>query len=848
MRELLRRLSYLMGRRRFEDELDVEFQFHLDARADELEAKGMTRQAATAQARREFGPAATAGEQTRSAWQFRRIEDLASDLRYAARGFRRNPAFAVTAIACLALAIGVNTTIFSLTAEALFSQPSARDPESLMAIRLGGNSHAEQKVWRFLRDAAIFEGVAGENEEIETNWRHGDSSERLFAFRTTPNFFDVTRIPVAIGRAPSRSESAVVLSWNLWQSRFGGDPRVTGGNMILDGHVYEIAGVLPRDHRTLIGFGFSPDLYLNAADEKTSVALFVRLPAGMSRAEARARLASTAAQLDARLASSVSVTAISGLDRFGHDPEVMVVAGFFAMLLIGVGLVLLIACANVASMLLARASSRSHEIAIRLSIGAGRGRLVRQLLAESLLLAACGTIAGLAMNVGLTSLLSRIRLQLPIPIQYHIQPDWRLLVYSAAVGALTCIAAGLIPALQATRSVGAALHPGSRQIGGRSRLRNTLVVVQVAVSVVLLTSATLFLRNLAKASTMNPGFDLDHTVWALMRLVPESYPSTAKTGALVARALDELRGLPGVEAASIARVVPLNNNMQVGTELLPDGGSPVHVNFRMNYVGGDYFRAMRIPLLAGREFAPADRDAAVVNEAMARRLFGGSNPVGHTIRWGNRTIAVVGLARNSKYFTLGEDDQPAFYQPYLDVREQTLNFLVRASGRPEAVLQPLAAALGELDRSAAVEVKPMSQAMSFALLPSRAGAAILGSIGLLGLALAAIGLYGALLYSVSRRIREIGVRVALGASTGRILRMVAGQGAALSATGIAIGTAISVVAVRPLSMFLTPEVRTGDPSTFVMVAAALMAVSLVATAGPAIRALRVDPATALRHE
>jgi len=851
MNGLLNRISYLLGRRRFDEDLDAEFQCHIEARADELEAAGMVRNAALAQARREFGPRALASEETRSAWQFRRVEELAADLRYAARGFRRDPAFAFTAIACLALAIGANTTIFSVAMEALFSQPSVRDANAIIAIRAGGSSHAQQPTWRFLRDAHIFDGIAGENEEIETNWRHGDRTERLFAVRMTDNFFDVTGIPVALGRPPARGESdAVVLSYILWQRGFNSDPAVVGRSMMLDGRPFNIVGVLPRDHRTVTGFGFSPELYVPVVREDTRVALYARMPQGMTRGIARERLAVTLSQLDKDLARNIEVTAVSGIERLGSN-SIAPVAAFFGMLMVVVGLVLLIACANVASMLLARAAARSHEIAVRLSIGAGRGRLLRQLLAESLLLAAAGTAAGLGLNLGLTAFLSNIRLPLPIPIQFQIRPDWRLLAYSIAVAVCTCVAAGLVPALQATRTgVGAALQPGTRQAGGRSRLRSALVIAQVTASVVLLSAGTLFLRNLLQASTTNPGFDIQHTVWGLMRLVPESYTAPEKSRAVVTAALDRLRALPGVDSVTVAKVVPLNGNETTGTEVRPDGGTPVNVEFRFNHVGADYFRVMQIPLLAGREFTASERGVGIVNEAFARRVFGRGDAVGHTMVWGKQTITIVGVAKNSKYFTLGEHDKPAFYAPYFTMGEpaMTLNFLVRASGRPESVVPAITKALGGLDTTAAVEVKPMSQAMVFALLPSRAGAAILGSVGLLGLALAAIGLYGALLYSVTRRAREIGVRVALGATPSRILRLVTAQGAFLSGSGIVIGTAISVLAVRPLALFLTPEVKPGDASTFVIVAVALTAVAIVSIAGPAIRALRLDPATALRHE
>jgi predicted permease len=851
--ELRRRLSYLFGRSRFERELDAELQFHLETRAEELQATGLTRHAALAQARREFGSTARITEETRSAWQFRRLEDLAADLRYAARGLRRNRAFSLTAVACLALAIGANTTIFSITAEALFSRPSIRDPRSVVAIRLGGNSHATQGTWRFLRDARIFDGLAGENEEVETNWRRPGATERLSAVKVTANFFEVTGIPVAIGRPLANGESdAVVLSHGLWMRGFGGSPGAVGEKMILDGRVFTIAGVLPRDHRTVTGFGFSPELYVPVTDTNTVVALYARLPAGMNRAIARGRLESACRQFDPELARHIEINAVTGMERFSQGSQTLTVAAFFGMLLIVVGLVLLIACANVASMLLARAAGRGQEIAIRLSIGAGRGRLVRQLLAETLLLALCGTAAGLALNIALTTLLSRVRLVLPVPIQYQIRPDWRLLTYSTAVALGTCVAAGLVPALKATRiGIDAALKHDARQVGGRWTLRNALVVGQVAVSVVLLSAGLLFLRNLVSASTASPGFDLEHTLWGYMRLVPESYSDPAKTRAVVAAALDRLRALPGVDSATVARIVPLNDNFTMGIELRPDGANqPVHVRFRMNYVGADYFRVMQIPLRAGRAFEPSDRQVAIINENMARRLFGDRDPVGRTLRWEAGNIVVVGVARNSKYFTLGEENMSAYYAPYWEMPQprSTLHFLVRAAGHPEPLVPAVASTLRALDPTAAIETKPMSKALVFALLPSRVGAAVLGSVGLLGLALASIGLYGALLYSVSRRMREIGLRVALGASPASVLRLVLTHSAGLAGAGIALGIALAVFAVRPLALFLTPEIHPGDPSTFVIVAVTLSAVAVAATVAPALRALRVDPLTALRHE
>jgi predicted permease len=322
--------------------------------------------------------------------------------------------------------------------------------------------------------------------------------------------------------------------------------------------------------------------------------------------------------------------------------------------------------------------------------------------------------------------------------------------------------------------------------------------------------------------------------------------------AIAARALEKLRALPGVESATVARVVPLNDNMHNTTELTVDKArQPVRAAFHYNYVGEDYFRTLGIRLLAGREFRDPDRGAVILNRSLARRLFGGTDPLGRTVRFreGNE-LRIVGVVENSKYLTLGETESLAMYEPYgASERElANLHFLIRTRLDPASLAPAINHALTALDPTAALESKPMSRALVFAMLPSRVGAALLGSIGLLGLALASIGLYGALAYAVSRRIREIGLRVALGAAPASVLALVMRQSAGLVAIGLGAGLAIAALIVRPLAMFLVPEVRPQDPLNFLAVAGILAVVALAATAAPAVRALRVDPLTALRHE
>ena len=855
-----RKFSYLFNRKRFNSELDDEIQFHLEMAAAE-------RGESTAQ--REFGPVVRMREDARSAWQVRWLVDLVSDLRYGLRALRRNPGFAAAAVFSLALGIGANTTIFSLTMEFLFSQPSCRNPETLAEMRIGGSSHANMPHYRFLRDAHIFEGLAGRREEAECNWRYGNDTYRLQVMRVTDNFFNVVRVPVAMGRPIEPGDrDVVVLSDRFWKVKLAADPNVIGKTLIIDGRPHSVAGVLPRAHRTVVGFGFAPELYLPVSRESDQVALIARLPQGMTMQGAYTRLISACKQLDKAYppeggprfswANKVVVTPIAGLEWL-KSMNIAIFAAFFGMLGIVVGLVLLIACANVSSLLLARASSRRQELAIRLAIGAGRERIVRQLLAESLLLAWLGTCAGLILNLGLTSVMNHVQIPLPVPVRLLIQPDWRLLLYSIAVATGSALVAGLMPAFKSTRGgVSAALKLEERQVGGRWTLRNALVAGQLALSVVLLTTGLLFVRNMTKALSMHPGFDAEHAVWVQMRVVPEKYTTVEQTRTVVRNALAELRALPGIEAASIARVVPFNGDSHQTTELRTDvGDQPIQVRLHNNAVGPDYFKAMGIPILEGREFLSSDRKGApevvVLNENLARQLFGNRNPVGHTFWYGTAAagagLTITGVASNSKYLTLGEERPLAVYRPYSQEEEllADLHFLVRTP-RPRDVAKEIAQTLGRLDSSASVEVKPMRDAMGFAFLPSRVGAALLGSMGLLGLALASIGLYGVLAYSVARRTREIGLRVALGADRAAVLRMVARESFGLLATGLAIGLGISIFATKPLAMFLVPELSPSDPSTFLTVVAVLGVVAFAATLGPALRALRVDPMVALRYE
>ncbi len=867
LRELWLRLTWLAGRSRFWSDLADEMQCHMGERAAELELSGMPRSQALAVARREFGSRLKAAEDTSSAWQMQWLEELFSDLLYAGRAFRRNPGFALTAVFCLALGIGANITIFSITSSFLFSQPSCRDSASLIAIWEGGNSASPLSDYKFLRDAHVFDGMAGMDVEREVNWREGERTSRFYSAVVTNDFFTTLGIPFLLGRGIASDEAnTTVISERVWRGAFNGDPAILGRKLILDGRIYSVAGVLPANHRSIVGFSISPDVYLPATHDEEYVQFYARLPQGMTLPIARARVQSVFAQLDRthpkegqKRATQVRVTGVTGFDVLNQMLPGAVTA-FFAMLMIVVGLVLLIACTNVASLLLARASTRSHELAIRLSLGASRRRIVRHLLAESLLLSILGSIAGLAIDVACSTLMGKLTLPVPIPIHFVIVPDWRLLSYSVCAVLVSALLCGLLPALKAVRKdVNHTLKQDERQTAGAWNLRSFLVAGQLAVSIVLLVTAFLFVHNLLRATTMDPGFDVHHTVWAYMRLVPDEYKESHQTRQvnLVRSTLEQLRALPGVESAAITRRVPLNDNCVIGTSLRTDiSAREIHIEYQCNNVGPDYFRTIGIPILHGREFTSADGKVSqaevIVSESFARVVFGDTDPLGHTVTLDfpdEKPKRVVGVAKDSKYFTLSEKQRHAVYEPYFAGAEPiNLHFLIRTAGSPTEYVRTITRLLAGLDSTAAIETKPMSRALGLALLPSRAGAAILGAMGILGLMLAAIGLYGALLYSVSRRSREIGLRVALGATPLDVLRLIGRYSLILVGSGVVAGLALSFIAVQPLAQFLVPGMSALDSTAFIAMTGVLGVVSLLAMLTPCIRALRVDPMTALRYD
>lgn len=854
--------------RRVDQELRREVAGHLAELEREAIADGCTPDEARRRARREFGPVASLEEACRDTRRVSAFLHLARDLRYAVRGLIRQPMLLLASSASMALGVGANLMVIGLAQAMLFAPPSARQPEDLVQIRTRAGSHVPYESWRQLQQSAVLEDLAGYRLGTNVVWRTGNASGSLVPLLVTANFFDVVGPPVALGRgftaveaAPDRDPRVVVVSHGFWQQALAGASEIAGRSLVINGEPHTIIGVLPEDARSWPGFGLSPDVYLpitrSADGGFDGVQLVGRRMPGQSVGAARSAVAAVLADLGRAQGdeNALALLVLAPIGGMAQSRDLLMLNAFAGVLMVVASLVLLIATANVAGLLLARSTARQYEMSLRAALGASRGRLLQQLLSEGAVLAVAGTAAGLMLTWTLAQWLPSVALPFPVPIRLRLTFDTTLWVSAAALVVVSTVLCALAPAWRGSR---VSLQPDVRKqesgTGHRWTFRRVLLSAQIAGSLVLLATALVFARNLVEARQLQPGFDLDRSLVAEVTLV-DGRPELGGPPA-VERFVGAFRAVPGVEAVSIADGVPLTISPGTWnqTEIEMDGRS-LRAEFARNRVGADYFTVMGIPLTQGRLFSDADAGTAVlVNEEFVRRFVPEGSALGRTVRDRGRrnaiTHTIVGVVANSKYITLGEAQAPAIYDAYhmTGRGDRVVNVMVRTAGPPAAMVDLIRRKGLEVDATSAVTVQPLRSALAFAFLPSEIGATLLGALGVTGTILAMLGVYGVVTFSVASRTREVGIRLALGATRAGIFGLIARDIGWLVGVGLCIGIGLALLLTAPLSAFLVDGLSPRDPAAWAMTIAVLTAVTAVATFGPVQRLLRMPASVALRRE
>jgi predicted permease len=800
---------------------------------------------------------------------------LLSDLRYAFRSLAKSPRFAVVALLALAIGIGANTTMFTVAYSVLLKPLAYPHPEKLVFVqessnRRGGEFPTAPATYADWRDQqSVFQSISAA-EAWGASLTGSGRPEQLKGLRASTNLLEVLGVQTMLGRGFRPEDThTVLLSYSLWQRRFGGDPRILGKSLTLNGEIYSVTGVMPQ------GFQFPP-FWLEKTElwapfivpparlhdrSSRSVRVFARLRDGVTLSQAQTQMSAIARRIELEYPkTNTDVGArVIPLD----EVTVGKIRPALLVLLAAVGFLLLIACGNVANLLLARATGRQKEMALRAAIGASRWRIIRQLLAESAALAMAGSALGLllaywAIHVLTGAIPEASRFTLP---RYHeIGIGVPVLLFTVAVSAITAMLFGLAPALQSSRpDLNAALKEaarGSSRQGGR--LRNLLVVSEVAVSLVLLSGAGLMIRSFWKLSAVDSGFDPHNVLSMTINIAGSPYAAPDKHAAFFRETLTRVAAVPGVRVVSATNHLPLAGDLwgfgfQVEGHPTPTPGNEPYAIFRLAFPR--YFETMRIPLEQGRDFT--DRDdanaphVAIVNQTMAYRYWAKSGAIGKRFRnsatgpW----ATVVGVVRDAEQRDWGSSADSEYYLPFPQSDSQNYFTLVaRTAGDPQALAKPIEKAVWTLDPDLPIaEVQSMEQVVGRAVWQPRFSTTLLGGFAALALALAAIGIYGVISYGVGQRQREIGIRMALGAKPGDVQRSVLAESARLAAVGSVAGIAGALLLTRYLQTLLY-QVSATDPAVIAMAACCLSAVALAAAWLPSRRATRVDPAAALRGE
>ncbi len=821
------------------------------------------------------------------------METFWKDLRYAFRMLLKSPGFTLVAVLALGLGIGANTAIFSVFNGILWRPLPVKDPQQLVILASKTQaidfplqlSYPDFKDYRELK-GAFSDLVAYVPNPV--NFGAEGRPERAWAEMVSGNYFSMLGLEAVRGRtfAPDEGwiplkDSLVVLSYKYWQKRFGGDPAIIGQTVQVNQHPFTIIGVAPENYRGAYYF-IEPDFYIplttlgllaptQADDLNKRSASYLRVLGRLQPGVTSAQAMAAAEPLDRRLAQefpdSHQSTSLLVIPELKARPEPGVAADFMStaviVFMLMVGLVLLIACANVANLILARANGRRKEFATRTALGASRSRMIRQLMTETVLLSAFGGLLGLVFARWAAYALTSIHIPTDVPIKlFDLRMDWRIFAFTFLAALLTGMIAGLVPSLQASRTdLADTLKAGGRSGGasaGHHLFRNALVVSQVAVSLLLLACAGFFIRSLQNSAHVDMGFRIDHTLMMSMDVGLQGYKE--ERGQQFYKQLSErVQAIPGVRDAAIAAYIPMGNESSL-VNIFPEGqvidDKSKTENAFDDIVQSGYFRTMGTPVIEGREFTDADTatapKVAIINDTFAKKVWPAQDPIGKSFRTEKNgpLIQVVGLTHTGKYLFLYETPQLYAYFPLAQRYSSGACLLVYTQADPQQLLSAVRDQIRQLDSSLPVfDVTTMDTQVQYgkALMPARLGAMFVGVFGLLGLVLASVGVFGVVSYSVSQRTQEIGIRTALGAQRSNVLAMVLKQGMSMALIGTAVGIVLSFLLFRGLSSVLY-GVKSTDFVTLGAVSAILLAVAFAASYVPALRATRVDPVVALREQ
>jgi putative ABC transport system permease protein len=890
----LRSWSQVIFRRaRMESEMDAELRFHIEAFAEDLMGGGMPRPEALRRARIEFGAIERVKEEGREARGVTFLDPLVQDLRYGARILRKSPSFTAVAVVTLALGIGANTAIFSVVNAVLLSPLPYADADRLVLVRevlphAGPQpvSVSGPDISEIQRLSHVFEKVGGFRVWTYEFSGRGEA-QRVTSDRVSSNLFEVLGVQPIVGRAFTAEEElaghrVVILSYGLWQRAYGGLLGVLGQTANLDREPYTIVGVMPQSFVfPLPGMaqGVAADLWVPLGFTKAELedvgdnfdySVVARLKPGVSLAQANADLRFVArGVLETYEKFARDAHQSLGDFQLGMSSEPLrdEVTGpprpTLLVLLGSVGLVLLIACVNVANLLMMRAAGRQKEMAVRLAIGAGRFRLLRQFLVEGMLLAFLGGALGLAVALWFKDALVA-GMPSTVPRFHSIELNWAVLLFTFLLVSMVGLAFGALPAIWTSRT-----DPNSSLKDGRrgtaegpdsQRTRAAFVVIEVALSVMLLIGAGLLVRSFQRVLNTDPGFRPEHVLTVSIDLPSAEYSRDEQVISFYKQLTDRLRQTPGLVYVGGSTDLPLLGGWT--HSFVPEGYRPspgAGLNMcNHSAIYGDYLQVMGIPLLRGRSFTehdgPFSTHVLIVSASLAKKYWPGEDPLGKRLKWGtaessDNWLTIVGVVGDVKQGPLDSVTALHTYEPYAQLGSApSLRIAVRGQGEPASVAASVRAAASGLDRQLALgNVRPMDEVISRSTAGRRFSLSLVGAFAFLALALAAIGIYAALAYSVARRTHELGVRVALGAGRADVVRLVLGQGLRVTAIGILLGVTGALGLTRFLRNLLY-EVQPTDPPTFVVVVLLLISVSVAASYLPARRAMRVDPMVALRYE